>query len=83
MHTDILCADCAKEGFEQITTDHDESDLQISYIELLKFIERSGIDIYSKLKGYQRKEIKTLGEFLGGVQDSLLINTKYLYLQVG
>ena len=57
--------------------------LQISYWELLKFIEKAGIDVASKLQGYQRKDIKSFAQFLDSVQDSLLTNSKYLYLEVG
>lgn len=56
--------------------------IQISYAELIKFIDRAGIDVASKLRGYQRKEIKSIGDFLNAVQDSLLTNTKYLYIDV-
>ena len=37
----------------------------------------------SKLQGYQRKDIKSFAQFLDSVQDSLLTNSKYLYLEVG
>jgi len=58
-----------------------DGDGEISYGELLKFIENAGIDISSKLQGYQRKEINTFSEFIEGVQDSLLTHSKHVYLE--
>ena len=55
---------------------------QITFGELYKFIERAGIDIHKKHQGFARRDVKSIGQFFEGVQDSLLTNVKNLFLEV-
>jgi len=55
---------------------------QISYDELILFVEKSGIDIQAKFQGYDRKELKSVGDYILGLQDCLLTNVKKMFLDV-
>ena len=46
------------------------------------FIEKSGIDIASRFQGYGRREVKSLGQFVLGLQDCLLTNVKKMFIEV-
>ncbi|XP_067948270.1 uncharacterized protein [Watersipora subatra] len=53
----------------------------ISYDELVLFIERAGIDIQSKFQGYDRRELGNLGQYVIGLQDTLLTNVKKMFIE--
>ena len=55
---------------------------QISYDELMWYIEHNGINIREKFLGYDRQELKSFGDFMVGLQECLLTNVKRLFTQV-
>jgi len=42
--------------------------LQITFQELMAFIEKKGVNLQTRFLGYARKEIKHLGEFIQTLQ---------------
>lgn len=64
--------------FNDLDVDGDGS---ITFEELFKFIERSGVDIETKHQGYSRREVKSVGQFFEGIQESLMTNIKHLFLE--
>lgn len=53
---------------------------QISYNELVKFMEDTGISMQNRFLGYQRRSIKNFGNFLDTLQATLLTNVKRVYV---
>ncbi|XP_063964623.1 uncharacterized protein LOC129275250 isoform X1 [Lytechinus pictus] len=56
-----------------------EKDDEITYQELQDFAEKRGVAIQSSFEGYGRKEIKSFGQFLGALSDTLLVNVKRIF----
>ncbi|GFR92297.1 hypothetical protein ElyMa_004349400, partial [Elysia marginata] len=54
---------------------------QISYQELLRFMEETGISMQNRFLGYQRRNIKNLPSFLDTLQATLLTNVKRVYVE--
>jgi len=60
--------------FDEAITEMDENgDGEITYHELIGFIERKGIDVHTKFLGYSRREINTFGEFLAAIEAGLSV----------
>jgi len=49
---------------------------------MIAFIEKSGINIQEKFQGYNRRDLPELKDFIIGIQDCLLTNTKKIFLEV-
>lgn len=58
-----------------------DSNGQIRYDELVRFIEDNGVNLQSRFLGYQRREIKDFRSFLGSLQSTLIYNVKKLYVE--
>ncbi|CAG5125631.1 unnamed protein product, partial [Candidula unifasciata] len=54
---------------------------QISYNELLSFMEETGISMQNRFLGYQRRQIKSFPSFLDTLQATLLTNVKRVYVE--
>ncbi|GFO21426.1 hypothetical protein PoB_004793100 [Plakobranchus ocellatus] len=63
---------------EYLDRDHNG---QISYQELLRFMEETGISMQNRFLGYQRRHIKNLPSFLDTLQATLLTNVKRVYVE--
>ncbi|RUS74313.1 hypothetical protein EGW08_017922 [Elysia chlorotica] len=63
---------------EYLDRDHNG---QISYQELLRFMEETGISMQNRFLGYQRRSIKNLPSFLDTLQATLLTNVKRVYVE--
>ncbi|XP_059159411.1 uncharacterized protein LOC131943353 [Physella acuta] len=63
---------------DYLDSDHDG---QISYNELLNFMEDTGISMQNRFLGYQRRQIKNLPSFLDTLQATLLTNVKRVYVE--
>ncbi|KAK0060197.1 hypothetical protein Bpfe_010384, partial [Biomphalaria pfeifferi] len=59
-----------------------DSNGQISYNELLSFMEETGINMQYRFLGYQRRIIRSLPSFLETLQATLLTNVKRVYVDV-
>lgn len=55
---------------------------QISYNELLSFMEETGINMQNRFLGYQRRNIKSFPGFMETLQATLLTNVKRVYVEV-
>ena len=55
---------------------------QLSFTELLHFIERNGVSLQECFLSYQRKEIKGLYSFFDTLQSALLTNLRRLIIEV-
>eukprot|EP00112_Aurelia_sp_Birch-Aquarium-sp1_P010373 Seg2218.5 transcript_id=Seg2218.5/GoldUCD/mRNA.D3Y31 product="putative protein R571" protein_id=Seg2218.5/GoldUCD/D3Y31 len=64
-------------AFEQFDTDGDG---EITFQELLSFLERKGVGIQTRFLGYTRKEINNLSDFISTLQTALSINVKRNYV---
>ncbi|XP_065053655.1 uncharacterized protein LOC135682618 isoform X2 [Rhopilema esculentum] len=64
-------------AFEQLDKDGDG---EITFQELLSFLERKGVGIQTRFLGYCRKEITHLTDFISTLQDALSINVKRNYV---
>ncbi|XP_005094079.1 uncharacterized protein LOC101851335 [Aplysia californica] len=66
-----------------IILDHLDKDHngQISYNELVKFMEETGISMQNRFLGYQRRIIKNFPTFLDTLQATLLTNVKRVYVK--
>ncbi|XP_055866055.1 uncharacterized protein LOC106061303 [Biomphalaria glabrata] len=58
-----------------------DSNGQISYNELLSFMEETGINMQYRFLGYQRRNIRSLPSFLETLQATLLTNVKRVYVE--
>ncbi|XP_047136379.1 uncharacterized protein LOC100213281 isoform X1 [Hydra vulgaris] len=58
-----------------------DKDGEITFQELMAFVERKGVNIQTRFLGYTRKEIKTLGDFISTLQTALSINVKRNYVE--
>ncbi|KAH9492775.1 hypothetical protein Btru_026284 [Bulinus truncatus] len=63
---------------EYLDKDHNG---QISYNELLSFMEETGINMQNRFLGYQRRVIRNLPTFLETLQATLLTNVKRVYVE--
>ncbi|KAK7494691.1 hypothetical protein BaRGS_00014089 [Batillaria attramentaria] len=54
---------------------------QISYQELLHFMEETGINVQARFQGYQRREVKNFSTFLDTLQSTLLTNVKKIFVE--
>jgi len=54
---------------------------QISFDELMAFVESKGIQLQGRFLGYQRKDIKNFGDFLGTLKAALAVNVKKMYVE--
>ncbi|XP_033111105.1 uncharacterized protein LOC117112151 [Anneissia japonica] len=66
--------------FNSLDTNHDG---KINFQELMAFIERRGIGIQSHFLGYDRRNVNSFSEFLGTLQESLLVNVKRVFVEKG
>lgn len=67
---------------EDATSALDENgDGQLSFTELLHFIERNGVSLQECFLSYQRKEIKGLYSFFDTLQSALLTNLRRLVIE--
>lgn len=41
---------------------------QITFDEVMNFVERKGIDLQARLHGYARRDIETFGEYLSAIE---------------
>ena len=41
---------------------------QITFDEVMNFMERKGIDLQARLHGYARRDIETFGEYLSAIE---------------
>jgi len=67
-----------KEAFRELDMDDDG---EITFQELMAFVERKGVNIQTRFLGYTRKDINTLGEFIVTLQTALAINVKRNYVE--
>lgn len=58
-----------------------DSNGQISYEELVRFMEETGINIQMRFLGYQRLEVNTFFSFLYTLQNTLLHNVKKIFVE--
>lgn len=65
-------------AFEELDTDEDG---EITFQELMAFIEKKGVNLQTRFLGYARKEIKHLGEFIQTLQTALSVNVKRVYVE--
>eukprot|EP00794_Sanderia_malayensis_P003397 gene3397-3887_t len=65
-------------AFQELDTD---SDGEITFQELLTFLERKGVGIQTRFLGYTRKEITHLSDFISTLQTALSINVKRNYVE--
>ena len=49
----------------------------------MRFVESSGINLQEQFLGYVRRELKGFRDFMVGIQECLLLNTKRMFTQVG
>jgi len=62
------------DDFDEVIAEMDENDDgEITFIELMGFIERKGIDVHTKFLGYSRREINTFGEFVAAIEAGLSV----------
>lgn len=54
---------------------------QISFQELVRFMEETGINVQARFQGYQRREVKSLVTFLDTLQATLLTNVKKIFVE--
>ncbi|XP_800195.4 uncharacterized protein LOC582782 [Strongylocentrotus purpuratus] len=62
--------------------DHNADD-EITFDELQAFAEERGVGIQANFQGYGRKEINGLSDFLGTLQETLLVNVKRIFVTEG
>lgn len=67
-----------KAAFEELDTDEDG---EITFQELMAFIEKKGVNLQTRFLGYARKDIKHLGEFIQTLQTALSVNVKRVYVE--
>ncbi|KAK3702887.1 hypothetical protein QZH41_014164 [Actinostola sp. cb2023] len=67
-----------RSAFEELDTDEDG---EITFQELMAFIEKKGVNIQTRFLGYSRKEIRHLGEFIQTLQTALSVNVKRVYVE--
>ena len=56
--------------------------VQISFQELVHFMEETGINMQLRFLGYQRREVKNFFTFLNTLQCTLLTNVKKVFVEV-
>lgn len=67
-----------KAAFEELDTDEDG---EITFQELMAFIEKKGVNLQTRFLGYARKDINHLGEFIQTLQTALSVNVKRVYVE--
>ncbi|XP_031568243.1 uncharacterized protein LOC116302953 [Actinia tenebrosa] len=67
-----------RSAFEELDTDEDG---EITFQELMAFIEKRGVNLQTRFLGYSRKEIRHLGEFIQTLQTALSVNVKRVYVE--
>lgn len=67
-----------KAAFEELDTDEDG---EITFQELMAFIEKKGVNLQTRFLGYARKDIHHLGEFIQTLQTALSVNVKRVYVE--
>lgn len=67
-----------EQAFGELDTDNDG---EITFQELMSFVEKKGVNIQTRFLGYTRKEIRTLGDFIATLQTALAINVKRNYVE--
>ncbi|KXJ23311.1 hypothetical protein AC249_AIPGENE6142 [Exaiptasia diaphana] len=67
-----------RSAFEELDTDEDG---EITFQELMAFIEKKGVNLQTRFLGYSRKEIRHLGEFIQTLQTALSVNVKRVYVE--
>jgi len=65
-------------AFEELDTDNDG---EITFQELMTFIEKKGVNLQTRFLGYSRREIRHLGEFIQTLQTALSVNVKRVYVE--
>ncbi|KAJ8024569.1 Triacylglycerol lipase SDP1 [Holothuria leucospilota] len=55
-------------------------DAEINFNELIAFAQLKGIGLQNMFQGYNRREIASVVDFLGAVQDTMLVNVKRVFL---
>lgn len=58
-----------------------DDDGEITFQELLSFLERKGVGIQTRFLGYTRKDIRHLSDFISTLQTALSINVKRNYVE--
>ncbi|XP_066912255.1 uncharacterized protein [Clytia hemisphaerica] len=66
------------EAFKELDRDDDG---EITFQELMSFVESKGVNIQTRFLGYTRKEIRTLADFISTLQTALSINVKRNYVE--
>ncbi|XP_077988444.1 uncharacterized protein LOC144442945 [Glandiceps talaboti] len=56
-----------------------DKDGEISMLELIRFAEETGIQLWSLFNGYGRYEVSNVTEYLTALQETILTNVKRLY----
>ncbi|EDO48969.1 predicted protein, partial [Nematostella vectensis] len=67
-----------RSAFEELDKDEDG---EITFQELMAFIEKKGVNIQNRFLGYSRKEIRHLGDFIQTLQTALSVNVKRVYVE--
>ncbi|XP_078574222.1 uncharacterized protein LOC144860736 isoform X1 [Branchiostoma floridae x Branchiostoma japonicum] len=58
-----------------------DGDGQITYRELVNYLETKGVHLFSKYLGYQRRNIENVGDFLFQLQAAQMMISKRLYVE--
>ncbi|XP_064613811.1 uncharacterized protein LOC135477584 isoform X2 [Liolophura sinensis] len=69
-----------KEAFAKIIGE-DKSKDQISYQDIVTFLETHGINLHARFLGYRRRDVTDLPSFLDSLQASLVTNVKRIYME--
>lgn len=67
-----------EEAFSELDRDNDG---EVTFQELMSFVESKGVNIQTRFLGYTRKEIRSLADFITTLQTALSINVKRNYVE--
>ncbi|XP_021360664.1 uncharacterized protein LOC110455070 isoform X1 [Mizuhopecten yessoensis] len=59
----------------------ENSDGQVRFQEIMRYVERKGLDVNQKYLGYKRQDVTSLTSYALTVFDTMLLNLKRLYME--
>ncbi|XP_065839909.1 uncharacterized protein [Oscarella lobularis] len=65
------------EAFKELDVDNDD---EVTFQEIVHFIERKGVSVQSQFLGYSRREISGFMDFVSTMHETLSINVKKLFV---